>query len=480
MTGKISKIFKNTVNWIFRSKVSVVGAIIVSILFPVLSVSILFDLFGIIENPYFGFILYLVMAPMLVLGIILVCVGAFFSRGKEDIGVFAFEYLKEQFNRPGRYSRIRRLIYLTVTITLVIFFVVALASYGGFHYTGSTGFCGQFCHDIMEPQMTAYQNSPHSRISCVDCHLGKDAGWAARSRFSGIKQLFAVATDSYSRPIHSPITELRPGRKTCEQCHLPEMFHSDRLVVKDKFLADEKNTNVQTVLLMKVGSGEFQGRSAHGIHWHVSRKEELFYRHSDRERENITSVRLVEEGKKDILYKAIDSTEAGDNDGVLRKMDCVDCHNRPTHIFFSPDEALDQKIAADIIPRYLPFIKRQALELITQKYASKEAAMENISRKLKEWYRQNYPELVERNATLLDKAVKGTQQAYAENIFPKMNIGWKTYRNFIGHEDESGCFRCHGRLQEEKTGRIVSSECTVCHLVLAENEAEPDIMKMLR
>ncbi len=479
MTKTIFKIFNNTVSLISRSKISVVGAIIVTILLPILSVAILFDLFGIIENPYFGFLLYLVMVPILVVGIILVYAGTFFSRNNEEIGVFAVEYIKEQFSRPGRYSRIRNLIYLIIGITFMICIIVGFATYGGFHYTGSINFCAQFCHTIMEPQMKAYQNSPHSKISCVECHLGKDAGWAERSRFSGLKQLVAVATDSYSRPILSPIDELRPGRKTCEQCHLPEMFHSDRLVIKDKFLPDEKNTHVQTVLLMKVGSGEFKMRSAHGIHWHVSQKEELYYRHSDRERKKITSVRLVEKGKQDILYKAIDADLQPHEDDVSRKMDCVDCHNRPTHIFFSPNEALDQKIAADVIPRYLPFIKRQALELITQDYPSVEEANANISRKLKAWYQQNYPDLLEGNATLLAKAIEGTVEAYKENVFPKMNITWGTYQNFIGHNDDSGCFRCHGKLQEEKSGKVISSDCNICHVILAEEEADPDVMRTL-
>lgn len=479
MAGNISKIFSNSLTWIFRSKVSVVGAIVVSILLPILFVSILFDLSGIIENPYFGFLLYLVMAPLLVVGIILILAGAFFSRGSEDIGIFAVEYLKEQFSRPGRYSRIRRLIYLIVAIVFIIFFIIGLASYGGFHYTSSVNFCGQFCHTIMDPQMKAYQQSPHSKISCVECHLGKDAGWAARSRFSGIKQLFAVMTDSYTLPIQSPITELRPGRKTCEQCHLPEMFHNDRLVVKDKFLSDEKNTHVQTVLLMRVGSGEFKMRSAHGIHWHVSRKEELYYRHSDRERKQITSVRLVEKGKKDIVYRSIDAKPLDNEKDLLRKMDCVDCHNRPTHIFLGPEEALDQKIATGIIPSYLPFIKRQALELINQEYASVEDAKENISRSLNDWYHKNYPEFVERNATLLAKAIKGTSQAYEDNVFPKSKIGWGTYQNFIGHKDDTGCFRCHGKLQEEETGRMISKACDTCHILLAVDEADPDVTKLL-
>lgn len=476
-----SKIFKNCINWISRSKFSIIGAIVVSILFPVLLISFLFESYGIIENPYFGFLLYLIMAPAFVIGVILVFVGAFFSRGREDIGTFTVEYLQEELSRPGRYSRIRRLIYLTVALTLVTVFIVGLVTYGGFHYTGSNSFCAGFCHDIMKPQFVAYQNSPHSKVACSDCHMGKDAGWVERSKFSGIRQIVAVAADSYSRPISSPITVLRPGRQTCEGCHLPEMFHSDRLVVKDRFLPDEKNTHTQTALLLKVGSGDFQGRTAHGIHWHVSEEQEVYYRHTDAGHEEITEVRLVAEGKKDVVYRlepaAGGASSAGD-DGKMRKMDCIDCHNRPTHIFLSQDEALDKKIAADIIPRFLPYIKRQALEAITREYPTADAAIEGIARYLKDWYKEHYPDLVKRNASLLDKAIAGTQQAYLENVFPEMNVTWGTYKSFIGHENGTGCFRCHGKLQDRQTGEMITENCDACHIILAENEANLDLQEI--
>ncbi len=479
--------FKKVFNWISRSKVSVVGAIIVSILFPVLLVSFFFDSFGLIQNPYFGFLLYVVMAPLFVLGVIFLFVGSLLFRDREDIGTFTVEYLKEQFSRPGRYTRIRKLIYLTVIITLLNVFIVGVVSYSSFRYTSSPGFCGQFCHDIMQPQYVAYQNSPHSRVACVECHLGKDADWAERSRFTGLKQLFAVAAHTYSSPILPPIEALRPGRKTCEQCHLPEKFHGSRLYTKDSFLPDEKNTRVQTVLLMKVGSGDIQGQEAHGIHWHVSEAQRVYYKYSDRDREVITQVRLVEKGKRDVIFdRVLDSKEGSvtmvseDGTGELRKMDCIDCHNRPTHIFLSPEEALDRKLAANIIPRYLPYIKRQALEAITREYESIEVARVKISRELQSWYRQNYPDLIQRNATLLERAVQGTLQAYEENVFPKMRVTWGTYKNFLGHENDSGCFRCHGKLRERETGRIISSDCNLCHIVLAEKEVRPEVLEILK
>ncbi|MBI5558557.1 MAG: NapC/NirT family cytochrome c [Deltaproteobacteria bacterium] len=454
-----------------------------SVLFPVLVVCVLIDIKGTVHNPYFGFLIYLILGPLFLISLILLIIGATISRGKEDIGLFTFEYIEEQFARPGRYSRIRRHIILTFVISLITLFLVALVSYTGFHYTESASFCGQFCHQAMEPAYATHQNSPHSRISCVQCHIGKSSQWLTKSKFSGVRQLFAVLFDSYPRPIPQPITSLRPERGTCEECHRPEMFHGDKLYVKDLFLPDENNTHVQTALLMKIGSGGYLGRKAHGIHWHVSEDHPVFYRHTDAEQEKIVQVWLqdgdqekhftVTEGKQPFLPE-------GSPLGSVRQMDCMDCHNRPTHVFRSPDEALDEKLITNAIPRTIPFIKRQGLLAITAQYDSVEAAFQSISRSLKDWYQANYPDVIAHDPPLLDKAIAAIQQAYAQNVFPEMNVTWGTYSDFIGHRDGSGCFRCHDGLHYGQNGEAISNDCNLCHIILAENEKSPDVIALLR
>lgn len=479
--------YKRIISLVAKSKMSMFGAIIVSILLPVLLISAGFDALGLIENPYFGFLLYVVMVPLLVLGVVLLVLGGLFFRSKEEIGTYTAEYLKEQFTRPGRYIRIRRHLYFTVAITLFFVFVVGVASYSSYQYTSSSQFCGQFCHSVMEPQYTAFKNSPHSRVSCVECHLGKDADWAERTRFTGVKQLFAVLADSYPRPILSPIEALRPGRKTCEQCHLPEKFHGSRLYNRERFLTDEKNTRIKTAILMKVGAGDIQGKRAHGIHWHVSEAQQLFYRTADHDRNTIIEVRQREEGKQDIVYVRVpEGSEPSippyrDADtGEMHLMDCVDCHNRPTHIFLSAEQALDEKLAVNSIPPYLPFIKRQALAAIKKEYASVEEARVEITRALQSWYRENYPELIQNNPNLFERAVQGVLEAYEENVFPGMHVTWGTYKSNLGHQDDTGCFRCHGKLQEVKTGKAISSDCNLCHIILAEDGKQPEIIKSLQ
>lgn len=480
--GKTSAFFiKTAVNLISRSKLSVLGGVMTSVLAPVLLICVVLDIRGTVDNPYFGFLIYLILGPLFVLGLTLLIIGVFISRGKEDIGLFTFEYIEEQLARPGRHTRIRRHILLSLLFTLTTLLLVVLVSYTGFHYTESTSFCGQTCHQVMGPAYATYQHSPHSRISCVECHIGRQSQWLTKAKFSGAKQIFAVLFDTYPRPIPQPITSLRPVRETCEECHRPEMFHGDKLYIKDRFLPDEHNTHVQTALLMKIGSGGYLGRKAQGIHWHVSEDHPVFYRYTDQAQEDVSQVWL-QDGEQEIRFSKTSPTGKPDASvaGTVRKMDCMDCHNRPTHVFLSADEALDEKLVTGIIPREMPFIKRQGLQTITPHYDSADQALQEISRGLKEWYLANYPDLVSHDKTLLDKAIAGVQQAYMENVFPAMHIDWDTYTDFIGHKNSSGCFRCHDGQHFSENGQTISNDCDSCHIILAENEPSPDVLGLLQ
>ena len=106
----------------------------------------------------------------------------------------------------------------------------------------SVTFCGQTCHTVMQPEFTAYQNSPHSRVECVKCHIGPGAAWFVQSKLSGVGQVFAVTFNTYPRPIPTPVHNLRPARETCEACHWPQKYGEDRLRVIHKFADDETNT----------------------------------------------------------------------------------------------------------------------------------------------------------------------------------------------------------------------------------------------
>jgi hypothetical protein len=469
---------------ISRSRMSLIGGMIVTITTPFLFGYMLADTVWHIKNPYFGAAVYLALGPVFLGGLAMIFIGAFFFRGERDVHLFTLEYLRRYFTEPDMFGRLRRNVFLIVLLTSINFAVFSMFLYRAYHYMESTQFCGEFCHTVMNPEHTAYENSPHSRVSCVECHIGTGADWFVKSKISGARQLLAVAAGTYPTPISTPVHGLRPARETCEQCHRPELFHGDKLSVFKKFLPDEQNSSVFNVLLMKIGSAGDRVQSSHGIHWHVAPENKISYRATDYSRMVIPEVTLTEADGTVTIFRTNDAesqlqgTAAG---GDLREMDCIDCHNRPSHIYLSPDDALDRKLAEGGIPHELPFIKRQALELITADYATAELARETITRQLEEWYREHYPQLVETKPQLVQRAVDGVVKAYAENVFPEMNVGWGTYVNHISHgpDFDIGCFRCHDDMHESPDGKTISADCNTCHNLLAIEEANPPILKTL-
>jgi hypothetical protein len=117
--------------------------------------------------------------------------------------------------------------------------IFATASYRGVEYVDSINFCGTTCPTVTSPEYTAYQNSPHAHVTCIDCHIGPGAPWFVRSKLSGLRQVLAVTFHAYSRPIPSPVKYLRPPRETCEQCHWPQRFTGDKFLVKTSYKDDE-------------------------------------------------------------------------------------------------------------------------------------------------------------------------------------------------------------------------------------------------
>jgi hypothetical protein len=478
MIDRSFTLLKLLVRAVARSRVALIGAQVSGMVLPVLLICLFLDMHGVVKNPYFGFLIYMVMGPLFVAGLVSMVTGLFLFKDKEEIGVYALEYLKEQISMPGRLSRVRKLIYISSFLTFLTLTVIVVVAYYGFTYTESVRFCGMFCHTVMEPEYITYQNSPHSRVPCVDCHISSSAGVITKSKISGIRMIFATLFNRYDRPIPTPISSLRPTREVCEKCHRPEKFHGDKLYVKESFRPDRENTMVQTVLLMKIGSGGYREQMAQGIHWHVSPRHLVYYQEDPRQPDRIDRIKLIDHDGAVSIYQR--GGKAPGPDEAYRLLDCLGCHNRPTHIFLSPDEALDNKLATGVIPVDLPYVKKLALELLQRDFAGKEQARRQIDTAVNEWYGENYPALAAAAPKKVAKAARGIYQAWSENVFPEMNITWRTYDNKLGHSSERGCFRCHNKELVSLEGRVISSNCNLCHAVLADREISPAIMKILQ
>ncbi len=180
------------------------------------------------------------------------------------------------------------------------------------------------------------------------------------------------------------------------------------------------------------------------------------------------------------VWRTPDYTEERPKEEHIRTMDCVDCHNRPTHIYLGPDEALDQWMATEQIDSSIPWIRKLAIEVITPPYATTEEAMEGIAR-LPELYKERYPEHWAEYEAKVRETVPALQDIHRAFVFPSMNIQWHTYNSNIGHATQynQACFRCHNGVLRDDTDESITLDCTSCHYILANRETDPRILDRL-
>lgn len=425
-------------------------------------------------HPYIGILLFLILPGIFVLGLALIPAGILLRRRRlkaqgELLDFYPAINLRQPMVRQG--------LFLFAAATFLNVIIFGTASYRGVAYMDTTQFCGQTCHTVMIPEFTAYQNSPHAHVNCVECHIGPGAGWFVRSKLSGVRQVFAVTFHTYSRPIHAPVKYLRPARETCEQCHWPQRFTGDKFMVKTTFKDDEKNTAQTTVMLLKVGGRTWQGSV--GIHGrHLDEGARIRYISIDDQRQVIPVVYYTDDQGKTVEYVSgdIQATKQQLAAGEHRSMDCVDCHNRPTHAFQLPENAVNQEMAAGLISPELPFIRKRAVELLKADYPSREAAQQRIVEELKSFYRTNYPAVYDSRRALVEQSAQNVAGLYLRNIFPAMKVTWGVHPNNIGHSDFPGCFRCHDGSHTSADGRVISNDCSACHNLLAVEEQNPKVL----
>lgn len=434
-----------------------------------------YQFYGWYPNPYTGILIFLILPGVFVAGLILIPLGIIRDlRRRRRRGTLPIDYPTVDF----RNRNLRQTALFVALMTAVNVPIFAFASYRGTVYMDTAQFCGQTCHKVMTPEYTAYQRSPHARVACVECHIGPGASWFVRSKLSGSYQVLAVSFDLYPRPIPTPIHNLRPARETCEQCHWPEKFSGDKLVVKTKYGDDEKNLSTKNVLLMHIGGRG--GAGLVGIHGrHLSR---VTYVATDDKRQVIPWVTY--QNPDDQSVTEFVSTEAPSRPAPLargepRQMDCLDCHNRPTHRFDMPEEAVNSAMLAGRISPSLPFIHKVSIELLKRNYPGKLEAQTQLPDALREYYRANYFSAYNSQRAQLERAASALLEIYNGNIFPQMNVTWGTYPNNLGHMDFPGCFRCHDGNHKSKESHEITQDCNACHTLLAMDEPDPKILHEL-
>ncbi|MBI4609252.1 MAG: cytochrome C [Candidatus Rokubacteria bacterium] len=456
---------------LFRNWLSLVGAALALVSFSNILFLFAVDIF--IEaraKPYVGVFLYMVFPAFLILGLLIIPVGMLVERWRRrcraPTEIPALPRI--DLNVP----RHRQVLGVFVGSTVFFFALSAFGSYRAYQFSDSVTFCGQVCHAVMKPEFTASQASPHARVSCVECHVGPGATWFVRSKLSGAYQIYAVARNIYPRPIPSPIKNLRPARETCEECHWPEKFWGAQLKTITHFGSDEKNTPRQIRMLIKTGGGSPATGLTTGIHWHMNIMNEIWYIATDPQRQDIPWVRARDMQGRVTEYAAKDSKLTPEEIARAEKrlMDCMDCHNRPSHVFLPPDRAVDDALLAGRIDRTLPFVKRQAVEVLSKPYPSTTAAREGIATELDRFYFTKYPAAYPRKQEATKEAIAEVQRLYQTNVFPEMKVSWQTHPNNIGHFYYSGCFRCHDGQHASREGKVISKACDICHTILGQEE----------
>lgn len=427
---------------------------------------------GIVTNAYVGLITYLALPALFVLGLVLIPFA--WRLYRRQTGHTTRELLSSRFTsellEPKRTGA--RLFGIIGLLTVVNLLFLSVGGARMLHFMDTPVFCGTACHRVMNPEWTTYQVSPHSRVHCVECHVGEGVDALIDSKLNGLWQIISATFHLYEQPIPTPVRNLRPARETCEQCHWPDKFYGDRIRIITRYGLDSLTTPTYTTLSQKIGSGSGQKRGE--IHWHIAAENEVRYASIGDAREEMVWVDVRQPDGSYLRFRNQGLTSPGSVPiEEVRVLDCVDCHNRATHIYEDPERAVDVRIEAGELDRRLPHIKQVALRALTIGYPDEEAAMAGIETELQSTYGRIYREAAVGLQGSVDDAVEVLQEIYRRNIHHGMRITWNAYPSHLGHDAGGGCFRCHNSDLVDETGSAISSDCTLCHSILAYESPGP-------
>ena len=437
-----------------RHPLAIAGALITTVSAVVFIALVIAMLLGLFHNPYAGLVVFIAIPALFVAGLLLIPAGAWLQRRKlHRDPSSASEWPILDFGRTS----VRRTALLVTALTAANLVILLLAGYGSLHWMESPSFCGQVCHTPMQPQFTAWQHGSHGRVACVNCHVGEGAKGFVHAKLAGVRQLAHVITTSYPRPV-PPGADMPEGPPTCVRCHQPGFVGGDQIRVIRAYADDEANTETMTVLQMHVNA--VSAPTGRGIHWHADPAVRVEYVATDAARQTIPYVRVTDARGQVKEYRAADATDQIIAAGTRRTMNCIDCHNTVGHpIAPAPEAAVDQAIAAGVVNRKLPYIRREGVKLLAATYPSHEAATSAIDSGLRTFYASHGP--VDQAA--VNQTVAALQEAYRRNVFPTMNVTWGSYPTNRGHMTSNGCFRCHDGSHTASDGSMINADCETCH-----------------
>jgi nitrate/TMAO reductase-like tetraheme cytochrome c subunit len=445
---------------LFRNWISLTGLLVAVASFFGFFLLFMLDSLAPFSNPYMGLLTYFVAPAFLIAGILLAIVGAWIERrALAHAAPGHMPALQIDLSQP----RHRRLMGLFVAVGVVFLLATAIGSYRSYHFTESVQFCGLTCHAVMKPEYVTYLHSPHAKVECSACHVGPGAQAFMRAKLQGTHQLLGVMKGNYPKPVPAPVKNMREAKDTCLGCHWEKRY----IGILDRnythFLADKENTPYTVRLLLNVGGSDPDHGPVGGIHYHMNVARKIEFIVTDEQRQVIPWVRMTEADGKVTEYRAEDF-KGDPNQYPIRRMDCLDCHNRIGHQLRAPDAAVDLAMSVGKIDPSLPFIKKNAVAALAKTYATEQEAAQKIATMLTE----QYP-----NEPRIKPVIAAVQDIYQRNIFPSMKASWKAYPDNVGHKDSAGCFRCHDNKHASTTDKkkiIQANDCKACHLIFAQGK----------
>lgn len=467
---------RRVLNWLpnlWSNPVTTFGSVLTTVTGCGLLLLFGFDLAGLTMNPYAGAFLLVALPALFLFGLMLIPAGRWLYRRRRASARPLGEAVGALFSTPEG----RRKLYVVAALTVVNILLIGGATQRALTWMSSPRFCGTACHGVMEPEWNTYHDSPHARVACVDCHVGSGARFFVRSKVDGLRQVWRTLTDSYTRPVPTPVHSLRPSGDTCEQCHWTDRWHGSRPTLYSHTVADEGNTELVNVMSLKLGGKHPTSGRYEGIHAHADPTLEVRYEVLDERRSQVGKITVLRAGK--VTREYLSPTPSGAALEV-RTMDCIDCHNRPTHVFdASPRHALERGFRSGILTRDVKWLHELGETVLAGFTGPREAAETALRQALEAAYAAKHPEAMPAPAAL-DGAARGLANLWRRNIYPDRGVTWGSYPNHIGHQSGTpsshGCFRCHDDKHKAADGTLLSGDrCDDCHEALAQDERPAEL-----
>ena len=383
-------------------------------------------------------------------------------------------WLKRVFFPPSESKPFIRVLPLLI----VAFIMVALFAFANFAWeeSNSVTFCGLTCH-TMPPEYVTHQNSPHTNVTCEDCHMGRDRLYimiGRKVRYSW-QTGSAMLLNSYEYPIIAK--NMVPARDACENCHKPNLFSSDTLREKQHYASDGANTFSSTFLIIKTGGGSSREGLGYGIHWHM--ENPVYFYATDKAEQQIPYVVVTNPDGSQTSYVDLESgfDPASIDASQLKQMDCITCHNRTAHLMKSPDAAMDDLLSRGLVSSDIPGIKRKGVEVLSANYTSADDGNQAISA-LSAFYQKEHANFYKANTDKVETAVAAIQQAFNQNFFIDQKANWTVQPNNLSHLEAPGCFRCHDGKHLSAANEAIRLECNLCHSIPVEAGATQLVTKI--